>query len=221
MHAPHVVAAYRAHSGHFKRVSGCSWMSQVRGAGPQLEAAAGQQPIVHTCWSVSWGCEDGFCVILSGSVHFPSSLVWSFGTVWYIPFSEAFVNFTVLVSFVRLMRTKHLWQRQKLGLFCFSAICFWWSLSRNAFSVFVFWVFFFWRPRRERKRYMANYVTSIFPLNLEPSSPPWRIQNWSLTFSLVPSLAWSHFLSIWFLAPYATFLFPACRQQGVALLSPS
>ncbi len=26
--------------------------------------------------------------------------------------------------------------------------------------------------------------------------------------------------SVWFLAPYATFLFPGCRQQGVALLSP-
>lgn len=80
-------------------------------------------------------------------------------------------------------------------------------------------LFFSWRPGR--RRHTANDVTFIFPLNLEHSSPPCRIQKWSLTFSLVPSLAWSHFLSIWFLAPYATFLFPACRQQGVALLSPS
>lgn len=80
---------------------------------------------------------------------------------------------------------------------------------------------FFWCAGQERQRHTANHVTFIFTLKLEHSSPPCRIQNWSLTFSLVPSLARSHFLSIWFLAPYATFLFPACRQQGVALLSPS
>lgn len=80
---------------------------------------------------------------------------------------------------------------------------------------------FLWRSGREWQRYSANHVTFIFTLKLEHSSPPCRIQNWSLTFSLVPSLARSHFQSIWFLAPYATFLFPACRQQGVALLSPS
>lgn len=33
------------------------------------------------------------------------------------------MNFTVLVSFVRLTRTKHLWQRQKLDLFI-PAVCF-------------------------------------------------------------------------------------------------
>lgn len=93
----------------------------------------------------------------------------------------------------------------------------WQSLSRNDFSVFVFFWWFGWA----RQRHTANHVTFIFTLKLEHSCPPCRIQNWSLTFSLVPSLARSHFLSIWFLAPYATFLFPACRQQGVALLSPS
>lgn len=220
MHGPHVVPAFRTHSRHFQHVSGCSWRRLRSGVLGQLEAAAGQQPIVHTCWSGSWGCEDGFCVILSGSVHFPSSLVWNFGTVWCIPFSEAFVNFTALVSFVRLMRTKHLWQRYSIYLvfLLFVSLVKFFQERRQRVC---FLVFFFWRPGRERKRYTANYVTFIFPLNLEPSSPPCRIQSRSLTFSLVPSLAWSHFLSIWFLAPYATFLFPACRQQGVALLSPS
>lgn len=34
------------------------------------------------------------------------------------------MNFTVLASFVRLTRTKHLWQTQKLDLFRSSAVCF-------------------------------------------------------------------------------------------------
>lgn len=46
-------------------------------------------------------------------------LSWSeiFGTVWCTPFSEAFVNFTVLISFVRLVRTKRPWQGQKLWIY--------------------------------------------------------------------------------------------------------
>lgn len=161
-----------------------------------------------------------FCYIIQFCPFPIFAAVWNFGTVWYIPFQR---RLWILQCSYRLWGS------------CGLNIC---GKDRNpiyfVFLPFVsgkvypgtpsaclfFWVFF-WRPGPEWKRYMANYVTFIFPLNLEHSSPPCRIQNWSLTFSLVPSLAWSHFLSIWFLAPYATFLFPACRQQGVALLSPS
>lgn len=132
--------------------------------------------------------------------------VWNFGTVWFIPFSEGFLNHPAYGCMDKTCLTEK-------ETACFSTDSF---FVKNWFRCMCLW-----QPGHERWRHIANHVTFSFPLNLEHGSPPRRIQNWSLTFSLVPSLAWSHFLSIWFLAPYATFPFPACGQQGVALLSPS
>lgn len=64
-------------------------------------------------------------------------------------------------------------------------------------------------------------MSHFFPLSTWSVVSPCRIQKWSLTFLMVSSLAWAPLLSFRFLAPYAAFLFPACRQQGVVLLSPS
>lgn len=155
---------------------------------------------------------------------FSSFSVWNFGTVWYILFSGPFLKYPVPCSSCMAVCIKHLYGRNRnkwITTFISSAfmylshaigkVC---QENKSGFHVFVC-------DSLDASGGDINHVTFIFPLNLEHGSLPCRIQDWSLTFSLVPSHGWSHFLSIWFLAPYATFLFPACRQQGVALLSPS
>lgn len=149
-------------------------------------------------------------------------LWWKSATVWLslCSFHSAFVKHTLSCSsestspgihiqmcffvFFFFYATDKVWQKKKKRK----------TTTTTAFHVFVC-------DSGDVSGGDINRVTFIFPLNLEHGPLPCRIQNWSLTFPVVPSLAWSHFLSIWFLAPYATFLFPACRQQGVALLSPS
>lgn len=132
-------------------------------------------------------------------IQCPAAVIWLYGLNIYVAVNEK-KRITAFISFAFIYfsyTTGKLCQENKTWFPC---VCL-------------------WRPGCERQRHKSCHF--IFPLNLEHGSLPCRIQDWSLTFSLVPSLAWSHFLSIWFLAPYATFLFPACRQQGVALLSPS
>lgn len=182
-----------------------------------VKATVGHQPVVHACWSIlvrlwRW------------------TLSWLYGIVCIFLFLSSqcemcdiffsrchFWNIQCFLSLGQLYRFNiHIVKKSKW-------ITTFISLSALLLAKFVKKINWFpcvclWQHRCERWR---NHVTFIFPLNLEHGSLPCRIQNWSLTFPLVPSLAWSHFLSIWFLAPYATFLFPACRQQGVALLSPS
>lgn len=169
---------------------------------------------------------DSF-LIIRYCLYFSSFSVWNFGTVWYTLFFGPFMKYPVPSS--RCMAvwikhyTAHIAEKETnwpLHLFYFTFIYFSYMICKVCQeNILVSNVFIC--DSLDVSGGDINHVTFIFPLNLKHGSLPCRIQNWSLTFSLVPSLAWSHFLSIWFLAPYATFLFPACRQQGVALLSPS